>query len=115
MVARSLEEVIASLTPHQVETVQSLQSLACLPLRTAETGHGVLGLGWDAPRELADAEVEMLAAAAGQLAQALDRARLYEAERSARATSAAASPTWSTCPPPCSSPCCRASCRRSSR
>ena len=85
VVARSLEEVIASLTPHQVETVQSLESLACLPLRTAETGHGVLGLGWDAPRELADAEVEMLAAAAGQLAQALDRARLYEAERSARA------------------------------
>jgi serine phosphatase RsbU (regulator of sigma subunit)/anti-sigma regulatory factor (Ser/Thr protein kinase) len=85
VVARTLQEVNAALAPHQVQTVQALESLACLPLRTAETSHGVLGLGWDQSRELADAEVEMLAAAAGQLAQALDRARLYEAERTARA------------------------------
>jgi serine phosphatase RsbU (regulator of sigma subunit)/anti-sigma regulatory factor (Ser/Thr protein kinase) len=85
VVARTLEEVNAALTPEQLRTITALESLACLPLRTAETGHGVLGLGWDRPRELAEAEVEMLAAAAGQLAQALDRARLYEAERTARA------------------------------
>jgi serine phosphatase RsbU (regulator of sigma subunit)/anti-sigma regulatory factor (Ser/Thr protein kinase) len=85
VVARTPDEVNAVLTPEQVPTVRALESLACLPLRTAETSHGVLGLGWDEPRELADAEVEMLSAAAGQLAQALDRARLYEAERTARA------------------------------
>jgi serine phosphatase RsbU (regulator of sigma subunit)/anti-sigma regulatory factor (Ser/Thr protein kinase) len=84
VVARTPEEVRAALTPDQLATVQALESFACLPLRTAESGLGVLGLTWDQPRELGGAEVEMLAAAAGQLAQALDRARLYEAERTAR-------------------------------
>jgi len=84
LLARSAGEVRALLTPEQEATIRSLESLACLPLVAAGARHGVLGLGWEAPRELGDAEVEMLSAAAGQLAQALERARLYEAERAAR-------------------------------
>ena len=84
LLARSAGEVRALLTPEQTATIRSLGSLACLPLVAAGARQGVLGLGWEAPRELGDAEVEMLSAAAGQLAQALERARLYEAERAAR-------------------------------
>ena len=84
LLARSAGEVRALLTPEQAATVRSLGSLACLPLVAAGARQGVLGLGWEAPQELGDAEVEMLSAAAGQLAQALERARLYEAERAAR-------------------------------
>ena len=84
VLARSAGEVRALLTPEQMATVRSLGSVACLPLVAAGARQGVLGLGWEAPQELGDAEVEMLSAAAGQLAQALERARLYEAERAAR-------------------------------
>jgi serine phosphatase RsbU (regulator of sigma subunit)/anti-sigma regulatory factor (Ser/Thr protein kinase) len=84
LLARSAGEVRALLTPEQAATIRSLGSLACLPLVAAGARQGVLGLGWEAPQELVAAEVEMLSAAAGQLAQALERARLYEAERAAR-------------------------------
>ena len=85
LLARSAAEVRALLTPEQqATTVRSLGSMACLPLVAAGARQGVLGLGWEAPQELVAAEVEMLSAAAGQLAQALERARLYEAERAAR-------------------------------
>jgi signal transduction histidine kinase len=50
---------------------------------------GTLGLSFPAPRSLAD-EVALLETLAGQAAQALERARLFEAEQAARAASEAA-------------------------
>ena len=50
---------------------------------------GTFGLSFPAPRPLAD-EVALLETLAGQAAQALERARLFEAEHAARAASEAA-------------------------
>jgi signal transduction histidine kinase len=56
----------------------------CLPLVTDEQVRGVLGLGYDAVREFDLEERAFLASIARKCAQALDRARLFEAERAAR-------------------------------
>jgi PAS domain S-box-containing protein len=54
---------------------------ATLPLRYGGRWLGVLELGFAAPRELSEEQRAFLLACAGQCAQALERARLYEQQR----------------------------------
>ena len=60
-----------------------------LPLILGERVLGVCSMSWDRPRGFEAADLEMFEAAASQLAAALERARLFEAERAARAELAA--------------------------
>jgi signal transduction histidine kinase len=66
------------------------EALCAVPV-VGPTGRviGTFGLSFPAPRPLAD-EVALLETLAGQAAQALERARLFEAEHAARAASEAA-------------------------
>ncbi|MFO0607033.1 MAG: response regulator [Polyangiales bacterium] len=59
-------------------------SAACLPLAVDGRALGALAFGFERDRAFPPAERELLVAIARQCAQALDRARLYEAERDAR-------------------------------
>ncbi len=63
---------------------------ACLPLRLHGRVMGAIGLSFAEPRRFEQADRDFLLALAHQATQALDRARLYEAERSARAQAEAA-------------------------
>ncbi|MDQ1724204.1 MAG: hypothetical protein QOG52_1232 [Frankiaceae bacterium] len=58
---------------------------AVIPLLVDDRVVGVLALGWETHREFGAADRDYLSSVAGQCAQALDRARLYDAERAARA------------------------------
>jgi PAS domain S-box-containing protein len=60
-------------------------SLVVLPLLMLGRTLGVLGITWNEPRKLSDDERELVGAVGKHCAQALDRARLYEAEQRARA------------------------------
>jgi GAF domain-containing protein len=60
------------------------RALAAIPLRSGDRPIGAIGLSFDEPRDQTEAETEFLAALAHQCSQALERARLYEAERDAR-------------------------------
>jgi len=55
-----------------------LQSVAVIPVATGGHLFGVLGIAFDHERSFPDDEQSFLLAIAGQTAQALDRARLYE-------------------------------------
>jgi PAS domain S-box-containing protein len=58
------------------------RAFARLPLRTSSGVIGVLGFGFDQPRQFSSEDRSFLLALAGQCAQALERAQLYERERS---------------------------------
>jgi serine phosphatase RsbU (regulator of sigma subunit)/putative methionine-R-sulfoxide reductase with GAF domain len=58
-----------------------LRSAAILPVTVAGRFLGVLGIAFDHERSFPDDERAFLGAIAGQTAQALDRARLYEGQR----------------------------------
>ncbi|MDQ3997975.1 MAG: PAS domain S-box protein, partial [Gemmatimonadota bacterium] len=60
---------------------------AVLPLVVAGTTVGTLGINYEAPQPFDAGKRAYLAAVAQQCAQALERARLFEAERAARAES----------------------------
>jgi PAS domain S-box-containing protein len=64
---------------------------AILPLVLDGRVLGVLGAAFDAPRAFGDDDRTLALGVAHQCAQALERARLYEAERAARAEAEAAS------------------------
>ncbi len=68
--------------PHLVEVTRELNNatLAALPLLTAGRCLGVLGFGFAQPRRFATADRDVALSLAGQCAQALDRARLYQFE-----------------------------------
>jgi len=66
-------------------------AMASLPLVMLGRTLGVLGITWESPRELSDEERELVGAVGKHCAQALDRARLYEAEQRARAQAERAS------------------------
>ena len=59
-------------------------AVLCLPLTSGEEVQGALVLTWEHPRDLESGDVDLASATAVQLAQSLERARLYEAERNAR-------------------------------
>ena len=63
---------------------------AALPLLVEDRVLGALTLSFEEPRRFTDEDREFMMAFAGQCAQALDRARLYHAERAARAEADAA-------------------------
>ena len=63
---------------------------AALPLVVDGRTLGVMGLGWREPRTFDAGDRAFLATVAGQCALALERARLYDAERAARARAEAA-------------------------
>ena len=63
---------------------------ACLPLQSHDRVIGAIGISFAAPRRFEQADRDFLLALAHQATQALDRARLYEAERHARALAEAA-------------------------
>lgn len=61
------------------------QAAACLPLRARGRVMGALTVSFVEPRRFDEEERDFALAMAGQCAQALDRAQLYEDERAARA------------------------------
>jgi signal transduction histidine kinase/ActR/RegA family two-component response regulator len=69
------------------ETVSS----ACVPLMIADKAVGVMGLSFDCAHPFAAGDREFILSLARQCAQALERARLFEAEREARAEAERAS------------------------
>jgi signal transduction histidine kinase/DNA-binding response OmpR family regulator len=66
------------------------EAVALLPVTTGLAVLGVMTLGFREVRDFADDELAFALALVQQCAQALERARLYEAERSARAEAEAA-------------------------
>jgi GAF domain-containing protein len=62
------------------------EALAMLPLLVDGEPTGLLTFGWPHPRSFSPNEVALLVAVAGQTAIALERARLYDAERAALAS-----------------------------
>ncbi|HEY6101202.1 MAG TPA: GAF domain-containing protein, partial [Anaeromyxobacter sp.] len=66
------------------------EAVAALPLEFEGRALGVLGIGFDGPRRFGEAERAVALALASQCAQALERARLFVAERLARAEAVAA-------------------------
>jgi GAF domain-containing protein/anti-sigma regulatory factor (Ser/Thr protein kinase) len=60
------------------------EACVVVPLLLEDRVVGVLSLGWSQPRALPPADLTQLTAIAAQCAQALDRARLYEAAVDAR-------------------------------
>lgn len=78
-------EVAQTGRPLWLESSQQRDALAVLPLSIDTRVLGVVVLGFAGPREFPPAERAFLEAIARQCAQALDRARLYEAEHAARA------------------------------
>ena len=83
VVIRSAEEIRGQY-PELAMSLRGVEAGACLPLTFGDNALGVLVLAWPYPRDFPAREVEMLSAAAGQLASALERTRLYEAERAAQ-------------------------------
>jgi PAS domain S-box-containing protein len=78
--------------PGQAETLEQggLHAFAALPLFSGDRAVAVVSYSFRAPRAFAADERTFLLTLAEQAAQALDRARLYEAEREARAEAEAA-------------------------
>jgi PAS domain S-box-containing protein len=83
---RSLDEM-AERFPSIVDTVREsgFAASAVLPLKVAGKAVGTLGLNYATPQPFDAGKRAYLAAVAQQCAQALERARLFEAERAARA------------------------------
>jgi PAS domain S-box-containing protein len=61
------------------------EAVAFVPFTVQARTIGLMALGFSQPRIFADDDRELLRTLAGQCAQAIERARLYEAERKARA------------------------------
>jgi signal transduction histidine kinase/DNA-binding response OmpR family regulator len=72
-------------TSRAAGTAAGSGAVAALPLRAGERTLGAIALVHDAPHHFDDGDRALLVALAGQCAQAMDRARLHEAERQARA------------------------------
>jgi PAS domain S-box-containing protein len=70
--------------------VSNNEALALIPLVIDEQALGVLALSFAQPRQFEPDDQDLLVTLARQCAQALERARLYEAERRARAEAEAA-------------------------
>jgi signal transduction histidine kinase len=66
--------------------IAAVGSSAAIPLIVDDRIAGVLGIAFDEERELTEAERTFALVLARQCAQALDRTRLFEAERQARAS-----------------------------
>ena len=78
-----------ALTP--VNALKSTKASACLPLKSGGRTIGTLGLSFERPGRFTADDREFMLSLARQCAQALERARLFEAERRARAEAERAS------------------------
>jgi serine phosphatase RsbU (regulator of sigma subunit) len=67
--------------PAAVGRPESLQAVAVVPIQTANRFFGVLAIAFEEERDFPEEERAFMTAIAGQTAQALDRARLYEEQR----------------------------------
>ena len=74
-----------------VKARQETVSSACVPLLIGDKAVGVMGLSFDHTHAFAEDDREFILSLARQCAQALERARLFEAERQARAEAERAS------------------------
>jgi PAS domain S-box-containing protein len=74
-----------------VNALQGTHASACLPLTTGGRAVGVLGLSFDRPGGFSPDDREFMLSLGRQCGQALERARLFEAERRARAEAERAS------------------------
>ena len=74
----------------EVEGGLPCQSVAAVPMEFEGRAFGVLVIGFDTPRRFGDEDRAFAIALASQSAQALERARLFVAERLARAEAVAA-------------------------
>lgn len=70
--------------PTSLSPDPSDQAIACLPLLIDDRCHGIMSLVYDREQEFAEEDRAFLMNIAGQCAQALERSRLFEAERAAR-------------------------------
>jgi PAS domain S-box-containing protein len=79
-------EAFAARYPHLAQAARSFSegASAAMPLRAHEPVVGVLGLSFDAPRSFDPADKSFILALSQQCAQALERARLYEEQKSLR-------------------------------
>jgi PAS domain S-box-containing protein len=83
---RSLEERAARFPEFSPSAAVTFTSAAIVPIIGADgESHGALGLSFATPQQFPAEDREFLASVAQQCAQALARARLYDAERVARA------------------------------
>jgi PAS domain S-box-containing protein len=73
-----------------VRSLLGARAMACVPLELEGRTAGVMMLCFDEPRRFTEDDRFLLLTLARQCAQALDRARLYEAERKARREAQAA-------------------------
>jgi PAS domain S-box-containing protein len=74
-----------------VNAVKATKASACLPLKSGGRTIGTLGLSFERPGQFTADEREFMLSLARQCAQALERARLFEAQRRARAEAERAS------------------------
>jgi PAS domain S-box-containing protein len=81
------EQLVASFPelPRFAPYAARMGALAALPLKVGECVLGAVTFGFDAARAFSPEKRELMTAIAQQCAQALDRARLLDAERAARA------------------------------
>jgi GAF domain-containing protein/anti-sigma regulatory factor (Ser/Thr protein kinase) len=81
-----LQEVTPDTVVNPILIQKGMKSLLGVPLVVAERALGVLHVGTVTPRDFDAADVELLRLAADRMALAIDNARLFEAERHARAS-----------------------------
>jgi signal transduction histidine kinase len=85
VLVRSPEEWATRYGPDVSPARAEAQAWAALPLSVDERTLGALGLTWPQPREFDATDQSFMAAVGQQIAVALERGRLVEAERQARA------------------------------
>lgn len=71
----------------EVLTLTGRSAIVALPLQTSSRLLGSLSVGWEAPQQFSEADVELMTAFAAQCAQALDRLLERQAEQQAAAAS----------------------------
>jgi signal transduction histidine kinase len=86
----SIEALVATYPEFAQQRDPTYNSLVALPLLVEGRAVGGIGLGFKATRTFSERSREFMLALAYQCAQALERARLYEAERQARTEAEAA-------------------------
>ncbi len=81
----TLDELMSAY-PHVAETFRAnnINAVACIPLMIDDQVLGGLSITFSKPKTLSDPERELLEAVANLCVQAVERARLYEAEAEAR-------------------------------
>ncbi|HYO39402.1 MAG TPA: SpoIIE family protein phosphatase [Nocardioidaceae bacterium] len=84
-VAISDPQQLASVCPEVSAAVTGVEPSLFIPMTFGDVVVGVLAMSWRRPRRFSGAELHMFETAAGQLASALERARLYESELAAQA------------------------------